>query len=90
MKNLQEDPNSIHHFEYLSTVNAIVGLDGFFIWSNHDIVSERHLLVQKFRREIGYGKNYIDNIFKYLILTPFKGIHCYITFCRNTLSFKNY
>ena len=68
MKNLEEDPNSIHHFEYLSTVNAIVGLKGFFIWSNHDIVSERHLLVQKFRREIGHGKNYINNIFKYFIL----------------------
>ncbi len=68
MKNLEEDPNSIHHFEYLSTVNAIVGLNGFFIWSNHDIVSKRHLLVQKFRREIGYGKIYINNIFKYFIL----------------------
>ena len=47
MKNLDKSDYGIHHFEYLSTANAIVGLEGFFIWSNHDIVSERHLLVQK-------------------------------------------
>ena len=68
MKNLDKSDYGIHHFEYLSTANAIVGLDGFFIWSNHDIVSERHLLVQKFRREIGQGKNYLSNIFKYSVL----------------------
>ena len=50
MKNLDKSDYGIHHFEYLSTANAIVGLEGFFIWSNHDIVSERHLLVQKFGR----------------------------------------
>ena len=38
MKNLDKSEYGIHHFEYLSTANAIVGLDGFFIWSNHDIV----------------------------------------------------
>ena len=70
MKNLDKSDYGIHHFEYLSTANAIVGLDGFFIWSNHDIVSERHLLVQKFRREIGQGKNYLSNIFQDCKLYP--------------------
>ena len=68
MKNLDKSDNGIHHFEYLSTANTIVGLDGFFIWSNHDIVSERYLLLQKFRKEIGQGKNYPSKIFKYFVI----------------------
>ena len=68
MKNLDKSDYGIHHFEYLSTASAFVGLDGFFIWSNHDIVSERYLLLQKFRREIGQGKNYPSKIFKYFVL----------------------
>ena len=67
MKNIDKSDYGIHHFEYLSTANAIVGLEGFS-FDNHDIVSERHLLVQKFRREIGQGKNYPSNIFKYFVL----------------------
>ena len=88
MKNLDKSDYGIHHFEYLSTANAIVGLEGFFIWSNHDIVSERHLLVQKFRREIGQGKNYPSNIFKYFVLRYIETL--VVNSCRLMLTVSKY
>ena len=88
MKNLDKSDYGIHHFEYLSTANAIVGLDGFFIWSNHDIVSKRHLLVQKFRREIGQGKNYLSNIFKYSVLRYIERL--VVNSCRLVLTVSKY
>jgi len=50
-------PDAIHHFEYLSTANSIIGLHGNFIWSCHDIQSIRYPKILAFRELIGIKHN---------------------------------
>ena len=51
-KRLAENNSDIHHFEYLNIASSIVGLDGNFIWSNHDLNPERYLSIQRIRNKI--------------------------------------
>lgn len=51
--------NSVHHFEYLSLANVAISLNGHFIWSNHDLVSKRHLIVNRYRQK-NFKKKILD------------------------------
>ena len=39
-ENLKNFPHAIHHFEYMQNASASTGLNGKFVWSNHDNVSK--------------------------------------------------
>ncbi|MBT3589726.1 MAG: glycosyltransferase family 4 protein [Candidatus Marinimicrobia bacterium] len=64
INNLDKDKDALHHFEYLESVSAVYGLNGKFIWSNHDLVEERFKLIQIMREKIGKGKSVFTRYIK--------------------------
>jgi len=67
-KRLKLDNNAIHHFEYLSLASATLELKGLFIYSNHDIVSDRYLKIESERSSLLKRKNLVLRFYKYLQL----------------------
>ena len=61
-------PEAIHHFEYLNTASASIGNEGNFIWSNHDHVSKRFIIIYKQRIKQGIERNYLQLWFRYFCL----------------------
>ena len=60
--------NAIHHFEYLNLASSTFGLNGLFIYSNHDLVSERYLKIEAERRSMQKRRNLFSIYYKYLQL----------------------
>lgn len=67
-KRLIVDKLSIHHFEYVNIASASFGLDGFFVWSNHDLNPERYLSIQNIRSKLNNRPLSITKKFKYFQL----------------------
>ena len=67
-KRLAENNSDIHHFEYLNIASSIVGLDGNFIWSNHDLNPERYLSIQRIRNKIKKRHSFFSKHLKYFQL----------------------
>ena len=65
---IKADNNSIHHFEYLTFASATLGLNGLFIYSNHDLVSDRYLKIEAERGSLLKGKSSILKYYKYFQL----------------------
>ena len=91
-KNIKNFRTSIHHFEYLHLANAVVGLNGKFIWSNHDLVSKRHLIVTKHRLRTKVRKKSIFKLMssyrKYFLLKraeKWTVRNCSLTLCVSSL-----
>ena len=58
-ENLKNYPNAIHHFEYMQNASASAGLNGKFVWSNHDNFSKRILIKSKLGHKT---KGFIERI----------------------------
>lgn len=67
-KRIKLDNNAIHHFEYLSLASATLELKGLFIYSNHDLVSDRYLKIEAERSSLLKRKNLVLKYYKYFQL----------------------
>ena len=61
-------PDAIHHFEYLNTASASVSNIGNFIWSNHDHVSNRFLVINRHKKQQGIRRGFLKLWFRYFCL----------------------
>lgn len=64
-KRIVLNTKAIHHFEYLNVASATLGLNGSFIYSNHDLVSDRYLKIESERDSLIKGKNLLIRYYKY-------------------------
>tara|TARA_B100000212_G_scaffold339807_1_gene319001 strand:- start:1903 stop:3156 length:1254 start_codon:yes stop_codon:yes gene_type:complete len=62
IENIKKSKNAIHHFEYIQNASASVGLNGNFVWSNHDNVSKRLLIRGKISKK---PKKLIEKVFTF-------------------------
>ena len=62
LEKIKKSKNAIHHFEYIQNASASVGLNGKFVWSNHDNVSKRLLIRSKFSKK---PKGLVEKVFTY-------------------------
>ena len=60
--------NAIHHFEYINLASSTFSLNGSFIYSNHDLVSDRYLKIEAERRCLQKKRNLFSIYYKYLQL----------------------
>lgn len=67
-KRIKSENHAIHHFEYLTVASAVFGLNGSFIYSNHDLVSDRYLKIEAERRSLQKKKNLFLIYYKYFQL----------------------
>ena len=62
LEKIKKSKNAIHHFEYIQNASASVGLNGKFVWSNHDNVSKRLLIRSKISKK---PKGLIQKVFTF-------------------------
>tara|TARA_X000001036_G_scaffold440138_1_gene494871 strand:+ start:12559 stop:13800 length:1242 start_codon:yes stop_codon:yes gene_type:complete len=67
-KRISFGDNAIHHFEYLNLASSTFGLNGSFIYSNHDLVSDRYLKIEAQRRSLQKKRNLFSIYYKYFQL----------------------
>ncbi|MDZ7831113.1 MAG: glycosyltransferase family 4 protein [Desulfobacterales bacterium] len=63
LENEKKTPGAIHHFEYPSTANVAISLQGEklkLIWSCHDWESDRYLKLSRMREEAGRRKPFFE------------------------------
>ena len=58
--------NAIHHFEYINLASSTFGLNGSFIYSNHDLLN-RYLKIEA-EQEVYKKGNLFSIYYKYLQL----------------------
>ena len=65
LKRLAKNSSQIHHFEYVDIASSFVGVNGNFIWSNHDLNPERYLFIQEIRGLLKEKASNFSRMFKY-------------------------